>query len=85
MEEDAVYNSEPIRKICLVNAKDWEEPTGSEIRAALQSACWSGEEFSRRVSVDGRTVRRWVLDEKKIPYAAWCVLCVEAGLGKIWK
>jgi hypothetical protein len=85
VENRAVYGGKPIRSECLKIASEWEAPTGQEVRAGLQLANWSGEEFSRRIKVDGRTVRRWVLDEKPIPYAAWCVICVEAGLGKIWK
>lgn len=73
-----------IRAECLRARKDWIEPNANEVRAALGMASWSGEEFSRRIGVDGRTVRRWTLGEKPINYASWCVLCVQAGLGQIW-
>lgn len=87
METRATYNEKPaIRSDCLKPVlKGWSHPSGMEIKAALSMAGWSGEEMARRLSVDGRTVRRWTGDDKQIPYAAWCVLCLEAGLGEIWK
>ena len=86
METRAGYGLPSIRGACLQRADaGWVPPSGEEIKAALQLAGWSGLELSRRVNVDGRTVRRWTLDERDIPYAAWCVLCVEAGFGEIWK
>ena len=87
VETCAVYGVPgTIREDCLRRFKDgWAVPTGDEVKAALSMAGWTGVELSRRVGVDPRTVRRWTGDEKPIPYAAWCVLCVEAGLGEIWK
>lgn len=73
-----------IRAGCLLAHKAWVEPNPAEVRAALKLANWSGEELSRRIGVDSRTVRRWTLGEKPINYLAWCVLCVQAGLGQIW-
>jgi hypothetical protein len=64
--------------------RDWAEPTADEVRAALKMAYWNGEELSRRIGVDSRTMRRWTLGEKPINYATWCVLCARAGLGQIW-
>lgn len=85
METKGVYGDlVSIRPECLRARKDWVEPNADEVRAALEMACWSGEELSRRIGVDGRTVRRWTLGEKPINYSSWCVLCAEAGLGHIW-
>lgn len=85
METKGNYGeSVSIRKECLTARKDWTEPTADEVRAALKMAGWSGEELSRRIGVDSRTVRRWTLGEKPMNYASWCVLCVQAGLGTIW-
>lgn len=75
---------ENIRAECLGRFDSWVPPTGDEIKAALSMAAWTGVELSRRVGVDDRTVRRWTGGEKPIPYAVWCVLCVEANLGMIW-
>lgn len=86
MENKASYLEKvSIRPECLVAHKDWVEPTADEVRAALDMAGWNGEEFSRIIGVDGRTVRRWTLGEKAIKYSAWCVLCVQAELGPIWR
>ena len=87
METRAVYGvSGAIRAGCLrVFGDEWLVPTGEEVKVAIGMTDWSGVELSRRLGVDPRTVRRWTGDEKPIPYAAWCVLCVEAGLGVIWK
>ena len=88
METRATYGTKvgDIRAECLrPMAKDWSPPNGDEIKAALSMAGWSGVEFARRMGVDDRTARRWTGNEKSIPYAAWCVLCLEAGLGPIWK
>ncbi len=89
MENRKVYKvdgmAESIREVCLTPLRGWVAPQGVEIKAALQLAGWSGEEYARQIGVDGRTVRRWVGDEKTIPYTAWCVLAVQAGLGLIWQ
>ena len=87
METRAVYGvSGEIRAGCLrVFSDEWLVPTGDEVKAAIGMTDWSGVELSRRLGIDPRTIRRWTGDEKPIPYAAWCVLCVEAGLGIIWK
>lgn len=86
MESYNPYNiHSAIRPECLKNAKDWHAPTGTEIKAVLSMANWTGVEFSKRIHTNDRTVRRWIGDELKIPYAAWCILCYEANLGTIWK
>lgn len=86
METRAVYGASvsEVRAECLVAHASWVPPTGDEVRAALAMASWSLEEFARRIGVAGRTVRRWVSDEKPITYSAWCVLAVQAGLGQVW-
>jgi transcriptional regulator with XRE-family HTH domain len=50
-----------------LRAQDWAEPNADEVRAALKMANWSGEELSRRIGVDSRTLRRWTLGEKLLP------------------
>lgn len=72
------------RSETLCGKPDWAAPNPDELRAVLKMAGWTGEEFSRRIGVDSRTVRRWTLGEKPIAYTAWCILCVQAGLGNIW-
>lgn len=85
METKGTYGVQvEIRPECFCSHPDWKEPTANEIRAVMKMANWSAEEFSRRIGVTGRTVRRWTQGEKTIGYSSWCVLCVQAGLGQIW-
>lgn len=86
MESYKPYNVQgSIRPECLKIAKEWVAPTGDEIKIALAMANCSGVEFARRIGTNDRTVRRWIGDELSIPYAAWCILCLEANLGTIWR
>ena len=86
MEQLGTYGIEgSIRSECLQDAGMWTPPNGDEIRIALNMAGWSGVEFSKRIIINERTVRRWLGNEMEIPYAAWCVLCAQANLGLIWK
>ena len=86
MEKIPIYGeSKQIRSVCLNPALTWTQPSVEEIRTAVAMSGYSQEEFAKKIKVTGRTVRRWVSGEKTIPYAAWCILCNEAGLGKIWK
>ncbi len=86
METYKPYNTDgKIRPECLKPASGWEPPTGDEIRLVLSMAGWSGVEFAKKINTNDRTVRRWIGNELSIPYAAWCILCVEANFGEIWK
>jgi len=87
METRNFYGSSAVgvRPDCLCSiASGWLAPSGQEIREALQMAGTNGEDFARRIGVDGRTVRRWVLEEKPIPFAAWQLLAIKAGLCPEW-
>jgi DNA-binding transcriptional regulator YiaG len=86
METRGTYDVDTsIREDCLQQAEYWVVPTGDEIRSALSMANWSGVEFARRIDTNDRNIRRWLQNEKTIPYAAWCILCAQANLGLIWK
>lgn len=87
METEAIYkvtNECSPRDGTLRPVHAWISPDGHEIKGALQQAGWSGVHFARVLGVDPRTARRWTGNEKTIPYAAWAILCVEAGYGRIW-
>ncbi len=87
METRAAYGLDAveIRPECLVRFVDgWQPPNGLELRAALSMAGWNCEEFARCIGVTGRSVRRWVLNECPIPFAAWCILAAKAGFGNLW-
>lgn len=85
-----------IRAECLKPAAEgWEPPTPEEIRGVLNRiATRRGvEKFSGGMAAKflglgdkgDRAVRRWIGGNSEIPYAAWALLCSEAGLGEIWK
>lgn len=57
----------------------------SRRKKTLAMTGWSAVEFPRKIDTNDRTVRRWLSGDQPIPYAVWCVLCVEANLGQIWK
>ena len=73
-----------IRPECLQKFQNWTIPNGDEIKEALREARLSAEAFSQIIGVEGRSVRRWTGNEVDIPYASWCLLCLEADLGKFW-
>lgn len=84
-----MMTSHKIRLACLRPAGDgWEQPTGEEVREVLKMSGLSGSQaasFLGLGSTGSRTVRRWAGAETPIPYAAWALLCEQAGLGMIWK
>lgn len=85
METKASYVEQvSIRPEALCGHQYWAVPSPDEVRAVLRMSNWSGEEFSKRIGVENRTVRRWTAGDKPINYSAWCVLCLQAGLGHIW-
>lgn len=58
----------------------WAPPSPRELREVLAVARLTGGAAARLVGVDGRTVRKWVGAEREMPYAAWRLLCIYAGL-----
>jgi len=87
MDKKAAYGfNTTIRPSTLTrHANGWDHPSPTEIKIAMQFAGWRSVDFHKSVGVFDRTVRRWTSGEKPMPYATWCVLCSEAGLGEIWK
>lgn len=73
-----------IRKETLTTNIKWIQPTPKEIREVIFQSGWSQTETARFLGVSPRQVNRWVKGEAKISYAAWAILCHQAGLGKIW-
>lgn len=77
-----------VRLECLKPAQEWRQPTGSEIREVMKMAGFTGSEAAKQLGLGAkgdRTVRRWIGEETKIPYAAWALLCHHAGFGIIWE
>lgn len=73
-----------IRHETLTTNIKWTQPTPDEIREVITRSGWKQSEAARFLGVTSRQVNRWVQGEAKISYAAWAILCHEAGLGKIW-
>lgn len=54
----------------------------------LRLAGFSGSKAAKALGLGAkgdRTIRRWIGEDTPIPYAAWAILCDQAGLGVIWK
>ena len=84
-----------IRFECLRPANDgWEAPTADEVRELLRIIAarrgipkFTGGMAARFLGLGDqgdRTLRRWTGGDTPIPYAAWALLCHEAGFGAIW-
>lgn len=58
----------------------WETPTPDDVRELLRSQGWTGSVAANIAGVHSRTVRKWTGGEREIPYAAWRLLVMEAGL-----
>lgn len=65
--------------------QEWVQPTSEDIRIVIKLNERTGSQIAKLVDVDSRTVRKWVSEERKIPFAAWAILVELAGLGVIWK
>lgn len=89
METRAIYGGAEIRPQTLRPfANDWAQPTPDEVREVLRRAGLSGSATAKLLGIQsGRTIRRWTSDHDQvpIPYAAWAILCYQAGLGAIWE
>ncbi len=55
-------------------------PTPKEIAEVIRRLELTGSKAGRLIGVDGRTIRRWIGNERDIPYSAWRLLLIEAGL-----
>lgn len=84
-----------IRLECLRPADGgWVQPTAEEVRELLRIIAdrkgitkFTGGQASKFLGLGpggDRTIRRWTGGDTPIPYAAWALLCHEAGLGAIW-
>ena len=67
---------------------DYSEPSWKDLRAVIQRLGWTGSQVSDFVGVESRTVRKWTSppdtsNHAQVPYAAWRLLLIAAGLVKI--
>lgn len=80
--------TQKIRPESLRPAAEWEQPTGEEVAEVIRMCGFTGTDAAAYLGLGpsgGRTVRKWVGNEARIPYSAWALLCDKAGLGQFWK
>lgn len=63
----------------------YEPPSVTDLRSVIRKLGLSGSEVASRVGVSPDNVRKWQAtrdspNHKQIPYAAWRLLLIEAGL-----
>lgn len=59
---------------------DWQPPSVAEFRELLRVAGLSGSQAGLLVGVEQRRIRKWAGGEGDVPYAAWRLLSIYAGL-----
>lgn len=64
---------------------NYERPTASDLRCVIRKLGLTGSEVAGRVGVSPDNVRKWqaapgTRNAKPIPYSAWRLLLIEAGL-----
>lgn len=77
-----------IRQSCLRSFDDpqYTQPLPSEVRTLIQKLDMSGNQVALYLGVvSGRTIRKWqtnadTQNNNHIPYAAWRLLLIRAGL-----
>jgi DNA-binding transcriptional regulator YiaG len=58
----------------------YRAPTPNEFRDVTQTLGLTGSAIGELLGVNGRTVRKWIGGESQIPYSAWRLLLIHAGL-----
>lgn len=55
-------------------------PKPAEVAEVVRLLELSGSQAGGMVGVDGRSIRRWIGGDREIPYSAWRLFLIEAGL-----
>ena len=71
MEKIADYGAGFRPETLLKYDQGWIPPNTDELREAKRKSAKTGAELGTMFGVDGRTIRKWIGGERKIPYAAW--------------
>lgn len=84
-EERGIYKAEgrtePRRETRLPFANErFLPPNKNEFRTVTQTLGLSGAETGALLGVTSRAVRKWIGGESDIPYSAWRLLLLHAGL-----
>ncbi len=58
-------------------------PTPKEVAEVIRRLELTGATAGKLLGVDGRTIRRWIGSERDMPYSAWRLLLIEAGLALV--
>lgn len=84
-EERFVYKvegrTEPRRETRLPFASPrYRAPTKDEFRSVTQTLGLTGSMVGQLLGVTSRAVRKWIGGESEVPYTAWRLLLIHAGL-----
>jgi hypothetical protein len=84
-EETPIYRVEgrtEVRRETLLPFYDerYRPPTPEEIREVLRLLAWTGSFAGSQLGVTGRTVRKWTGGEAPMPYSAWRLMLIYAGM-----
>lgn len=58
----------------------YRPPTAAEVREVIRVLGLTGSQAGVLLGVTSRAIRKWIGDESDVPYSAWRLLLVEAGL-----
>lgn len=74
----------PVPRECFTIASNWVMPTESQMVDFFDLNDFSNSWIGKLIGNSRKNVGRWVTGEKVIPYAAWGIICYEAGIKEIW-
>jgi DNA-binding transcriptional regulator YiaG len=73
--------TEPRRETRLpFGDPNYMPPTPAEFRAVNQLLGLTGSQAGTLLGVTSRAIRKWIGGESDVPYSAWRLLLIEAGL-----
>lgn len=87
MENVTPYNHPymVVSKECFCAAKYWHKPNHQEVKYVLAQSNLNEKDFAVLVNVSDSDVQSWLTGTQNIPYSVWCLLCLMAGYGEIWR
>ncbi len=75
---EKMKSGKDIPKSWLLYDKGWEAPNGEEIRETFRP--YTGSQVAKMLGItNARTVRKWIGEEPKIPYASWRLFLILTG------
>lgn len=61
-------------------SQGYRAPTKDEFRSVTQTLGLTGSMVGQLLGVTSRAVRKWIGGESEVPYSAWRLLLIHAGL-----